>query len=309
MPFPPARYATATGRTSFLLRQIITTGYVICGYRNSQPWTSVNQVTHSTDTTVDYGSPMPNSTAYPAGMADDNFAYVLKANNGVGGSSTANNRYSMRTNTGTTFAGSPVSVANGGTAMHQEQTRAWVNPHTNAGVLMRFNFASATFISNIGQSYGQQGASGGSSFYGENHGYQYGDGDSSVCGFRLNFATETQQSTNVYGAHGQQKAISSKVGKGYAGSEGNYAGGNSLRRFNLTTETNIGNVSKPITNCGEEDHDMGQAHQYMLGNYNGEQNNRSWRFNYATDSGYEGGGTMQSKGVPGRSSAYSAQRS
>ncbi len=30
---------------------------------------------------------------------------------------------------------------------------------------------------------------------------------------------------------------------------------------------------------------------------------------YATDSGYEGGGGMQSKGVPGRSSGYSSQRS
>jgi len=111
------------------------------------------------------------------------------------------------------------------------------------------------------------------------------------------------------GAHGQQKAISSKLNYVYAGNEGSYNGGYNLRRFSIATETNVGNVSKPIGNCGEEDFDMGQNWQYMLGNYNGEQNNRSWRFNYATDSGYEGGSSMQSKGVPGRSSAYSAQRS
>jgi hypothetical protein len=144
-----------------------------------------------------------------------------------------------------------------------------------------------------------------SAFYHEKYGYHYGDDN----GVRLTFATETQAQSPCNGVHGQQKAISSKLTYLYAGNEGNYAGGYNLRRFNVVTETNVGNVSKPIGNCGEEDFDMGQNWQYMLGNYNGEQNNRSWRFNYATDSGYEGGGSMQSKGVPGRSSAQNGYRS
>ena len=100
MPFPQTRYLRggAGGPVSFLLRQVITKGYVLAGYRNSSPWTSVNEVTHSTDTTIDLGSPLNNSTAYPGGMADDTFAYVLKANNTVGGSSSQTNRYNMRTN-------------------------------------------------------------------------------------------------------------------------------------------------------------------------------------------------------------------
>jgi hypothetical protein len=75
------------------------------------------------------------------------------------------------------------------------------------------------------------------------------------------------------------------VGKGYCGNEGTYNGGYNLRRWNVFTETNIGNVAKPHPNCGEENFTMGQDHQYMLGNYDGAQNNTSWKFTYATDSG------------------------
>jgi len=75
------------------------------------------------------------------------------------------------------------------------------------------------------------------------------------------------------------------VGKGYVGNEGTYNGGYNLRGRNFFTETNIGNVAKPHGNCGEENFTMGQDHQYMLGNYDGVQNNTSWKFTYATDSG------------------------
>jgi hypothetical protein len=47
---------------------------------------------------------------------------------------------------------------------------------------------------------------------------------------------------------------------------------------------------------------MGQNHQYMLGMYNGAQNNISWRFNYATESGFQGGASMEPKGKGGASS-------
>jgi hypothetical protein len=304
MPFPPARYSTASGVKSFFLRQVITKGYVLAGYRNSQPWTSVNEVTHSTDTTIDLGGPLNNSTSYPGGMCDDTFAYVLKANNTVGGNSSQTNKYNMRTNVSVIGPSAPYNVGNAGTIMHKEQEYAYGKPADGNAAIMKFNFTTQSWMSSLGAAYGANGETM-SAFYHEKYGYHYGNNN----GVRLTFATEAQASSPMYGAHGQQKAISSKLSYVYAGNEGDYAGGYNLRRFSVVTETNVGNVSKPIGNCGEEDFDMGQNWQYMLGNYNGEQNNRSWRFNYATDSGYEGGGSMQSKGVPGRSSAYSAQRS
>ena len=47
---------------------------------------------------------------------------------------------------------------------------------------------------------------------------------------------------------------------------------------------------------------MGQAHQYCHGQYDGAQNNRSWKFNYNTESGTELSGSSLRTGVPGGSS-------
>lgn len=305
MPFPQNRYMGGSGGPkSFLLRQVITTGYVLAGYRNSSPWTNVNRTAHSTDTTVDLGNQLNNSTAYPGGMCDDTFAYVLKANNGVGGNSSQTNRYSMRTESSQIGPSAPYNVGNSGTIMHQEQTRAYGAPADGNNAIMRFQFSTQTWLSSIGKACGNSGQTM-SAIYHETKGFHYGDDN----GVKLTFATEAQACSPCNGVHGQQKGISSKLNYLYAGNEGNYSGGYNLRRFSVATESNVGNVSKPIGNSGEENFDMGQAHQYMVGMYNGEQNNRAWRFNYATDSGYEGGGSMQSKGVPGRSSAYSAYRS
>ena len=77
----------------------------------------------------------------------------------------------------------------------------------------------------------------------------------------------------------------SKLGYAYCGNEGGYNGGYNLRRWNLLTDTNIGTFAKPQPNCGEENFTMGQNHQYMLGNYDGVQNNESWKIVYATDTG------------------------
>jgi hypothetical protein len=41
----------------------------------------------------------------------------------------------------------------------------------------------------------------------------------------------------------------------------------------------------------------------MIGMYNGLQNNISWRFNYATESGFQAGSTLEPKGNAGMSSA------
>jgi hypothetical protein len=125
------------------------------------------------------------------------------------------------------------------------------------------------------------GGDGGSAFSDENFGY----GWTSSAGIKMSFATETIQSSSQWGAHSQQKGISSKVGKGYAGNEGSYNGGYNLRRWSNANDTNIGNVAKPHPNCGEENFTMGQDHQYMLGNYDGAQNNTSWKFFYSTDTG------------------------
>jgi hypothetical protein len=53
---------------------------------------------------------------------------------------------------------------------------------------------------------------------------------------------------------------------------------------------------------------MGQDHQYMLGMYNGAQNNIAWKFMYASESGAQGGASMEPKGKPGASSGHCSWR-
>jgi hypothetical protein len=103
--------------------------------------------------------------------------------------------------------------------------------------------------------------------------------------------------------NGQQKGISSKWGKGYMGNEGTYNEGYNLRRYVAATDS-YWTVSKPVGNSGEENFDMGQNWQYMMGMYNGAQNNVGWKFTYSSDTGYELGSGSVRTGVPGGSSGH-----
>jgi hypothetical protein len=173
--------------------------------------------------------------------------------------------------------------------LFQETLFAWIFGGAVAAV-EKFNFTNETMYLNLYNAYTStnvQNSSitsslGAAGFSDENYGYGYG----SESGMKLFFATDTMNVKQQWGASGQQKGISSKVGKGYAGNEGSYNGGYNLRRWTTSNDTNIGTVVKPDSSgCGEENFTMGQDWQYMLGNYNGVQNNNSWKFYYATDSG------------------------
>jgi hypothetical protein len=165
--------------------------------------------------------------------------------------------------------------------MHKETEFAWIFAGNRTEV-EKFNLTNESLVTSYAATSINSG-DGAGGFSDENFGYGYSNGGN----IKMNFSTETITSGQPsWSAHGQQKGISSKVGKGYAGNEGSYNGGYNLRRWDLSTDTNIGNVTKPHPNCGEENFTMGQDWQYMLGNYDGSgQNNISWKFWYATDSG------------------------
>ncbi len=76
----------------------------------------------------------------------------------------------------------------------------------------------------------------------------------------------------------------------------------------MNTNSTSGTIGKPVGNSGEENFSMGQDHQYMTGMFNGLQNNISWRFNYGSESGFQGGSSMEPKGQAGQSSAVCAWR-
>ena len=93
--------------------------------------------------------------------------------------------------------------------------------------------------------------------------------------------------------------LASKHGKNYSGNGGNHSQG--AVRFNNTTGADIATYTK-VYSSGEENYEMGQDHGYMLGNYNGQQNNQTTKMVYATDTESALGFASQPKGHFGLSS-------
>ena len=283
-------------RVAFKYRTIITTSYTAGGYKDASPWKSVERTTNATDQTVFVGNLMDYPSSYSSGGCSYSklFMWSVNTDNLWKSATTVDGTYTtgidMVNETAYTHQSKwdLVNARDQMGTLFQETLFAWIFGGSVAAV-EKFNFVNETMYLNLYNAYTSTNAMNSSitsslgcaGFSDENYGYGYG----SESGMKLFFATDSMNLKQQWGASGQQKGISSKVGKGYAGNEGTYNGGYNLRRWDYATETNLGNVVKPYPNCGEENFTMGQDHQYMIGNYDGLQNNESWKFYYATDSG------------------------
>lgn len=275
------------GLTAFKYRQIINYSYLAGGYKDSSPWKNVHKTVNSTDQTSHIGELLDYPASYTSGACSKVIFFVWSVNtdNAFKGPGSVDGTYTsainMATDTNYTHqAKFDITIARSDVGtMFKETSLAYLFTGGSATVEI-FNLETESVVTSYTLST-INGGDGGSAFSDEHHGY----GWVSSAGVKLNFATETFTSSTHWSAHSQQKGISSKLDKGYAGNEGSYAGGYNLRRWSNNTDTNLGNVAKPHPNCGEENFTMGQDWQYMLGNYDGAQNNTSWKFTYATDTG------------------------
>ena len=286
-----------TDRTAFKYRQILNYSYLAGGYKSASPWKNVHKATNATDQTVHLGELLDYPANYTSGACSKTKLFIWSSN--------TDNAHKGATNVHSTHT-SGIDMVNETTYAHQSK---WdlLNARDDCGTLFKetefayifggsvatvekFNLTNETMYTTYypgGSPYVTTTTSitstlGMSGFSDENYGYGYG----SQSGNKCHFATDVFETTTHWGTSGQQKAISSKVGKGYCGNEGTYQGGYNLRRWDAFTETNIGNVSKPRGNSGEENFALGQDHQYMLGCYaDSVQNNDSWKFTYSTDTG------------------------
>ena len=276
-----------SANTAFKYRTIINYAYLAGGYKDSSPWKNVHKTIAATDQTSHVGALLDYPASYTKGACSKTILWVFSVNTGGGwtGPTTVSDTWNAAVNMSndTTYAHQTKwdlrSARSDMAVMWKETEFAWVVAGGSTSV-DKLNMSNETIVTgyNVTSFDSSEGAS---AFSDENYSYPYYSG----AGYKFAFATETFAGGSVWGAHGQQKGISSKVGKGYAGNEGSYNGGYNLRRWTTSNDTNIGTVAKPDQNTGEENFTMGQDWQYMLGNYNGAQNNNSWKFYYATDSG------------------------
>ena len=265
------------GQEAYKYRQIINYSYLAGGYKSSSPWKNVHKTVNATDQTSHLGELLDYPASYTSGACSKTIFFVWSVNTDGAWKSASNihgtttSAINMVTDTNYTHQ-STFDLANARSdlaTMHKEHDMAYV--FSGGSTTMEFfNLTTESLVTNQTLTT-INGSDGGSAFSDETHGY----GWTSSAGIKMTFATETISSSSHWGNHSQQKGISSKLGKGYAGNEGSYSGGYNLRRWSNITDTNIGNVSKPHPNCGEENFTMGQDWQYMLGNYDGAQNNTS----------------------------------
>ena len=301
--------AGSSGASPFLTRQVITTGFVMGGYQSSSPWKNVNTMVHATDVMTNNGDVLPTPSSYTSGVCSLTTGYLWGADTAWPGTTTNTVNFHMTTYSGSTGP-SKMYARNDCATLFKEHEMAWI-VGGGAAQVDTMNLTTATMYSHQGQSSlsGDGAQEGCASHSGETAAYVWQDTNDNR---KFTFGTGTTCSistpSNSPGFHSQQKGFSTKLGKGYAGNEGSYNGGNSLRVWNYTTETVQSTVAKPVTNSGEENYDMGQAHQYMMGNYDGAQNNRGHKFTYATDSGSELGSGSLRTGVAGGSSGHCVWR-
>jgi hypothetical protein len=299
-----SRSYTMTLTTPWKFRQIITRGFTISGYRDAIPFRSCNRTTHSNDTTTSLGDLTDRSFNYKGAAVGLSVIYSFGTTNAHNASSNHTSAFDMRLEV--QFGNrmnSNKTVGMCAVAFH-EYYWAWMSGGGNDAT-EEYNLMTETRTSNnIGA--GLAGAAGATAglwcMNGEDFSIYY-DGSNQRTFTHATRTMSTRSAGNPSNSH-QQKSVQSKNGVAWAGGDGSYAGGFFFRQTNMVTNTltSSNSGSKPIQNCGEENPDIGQEHQYVIGTFDGLQNNRAWRFNYATGTGFEGGASMQSKGVPGRSS-------
>jgi hypothetical protein len=288
----------------FQQREIITTSYMAGGYKDAVPWNNVNRTLSATDTTTNLGdNSMERTFNYQSGACSSTALFVFGAGNGHVVSSNYIVAFNMISETQLTSGFSRNMAASrvyAGT-LFQEKQLAFVAGGGSANI-EQFNLTTQT-ISSLGINYDNVSAWGISH---ENYGLFFTSNSAST----FTFATKTIASRGgtAPSNHHQQKSLQSKLAFAYCGNEGDYAGGNNFRRTNMITNITSGTVPKPVTNSGEENLTLGQDHQYMIGMYNGLQNSISWRWSYATESGYRGTSQMEPKGKVGASSGVCGHR-
>ena len=283
----------------FLYRTIITTGYVLGGYQNSTPWRNGNRVAHATNVVTNLGDVLPYAAGYYSGAVNLTTHYQFGTN--TLGASTTIGAFNMATESNAGWIGDMRVSRDSTGCVFKETQFAYICNGGSAAVDV-FNLTNGTIYKDKMGPDSTGGENVGGALSDEVSGYIW----TTSYNNKLMFATGVSwymTDTHIRGNHGYMQGCNSKLRKGWASNDGTSYQGYQFRRFNYVTDANVGLATKPVSNSGEENYDMGQDHNYMLGCHDGAQNNRSGRWDYTTETGYELGAGSVSTGVGGRSSA------
>jgi len=283
-------------------RQIINVAYTGGGYKDGSPWRQIHRTNAATHQTTNLGIQMDHPGSYISGACSDTtfFLWSTPSDNSHFTPSTRTSAFHMYTETGKSHLDqyNSYSDRNDSSTSFKETFLAFhAGGDRSDGEV--FNLATearqTTFSTDLGGT--------GSAFSDRDYGYHWDDSK----GRKFNHQTFSSSGSSHWSAHGQQKGMPTKIRLGYCGNEGSYNAGYNLRTWNLVTDSSVDTFSKYRANCGEENFTMGQDWGYMIGNYDGAQNNGTWLQYYHTNSRTDVGG-LQPTANAGQSSGHCGWR-
>jgi hypothetical protein len=281
-------------------------GYTLGGYKSSSPWKNVNRTVFATDTTIDLGDKLSHAGSYVSGTFSDIDAFVFGTQDSYPGSSTQTSAMNMWTETGWTVGTINLQNArdSSATIRHDSTNKSYTSgggPNSTDVLDMNTNTMLA-----LGAAPGNAANHSGA-FWGEHTGYWTLGGTKRS----FNMVSETWGAWSTPSGINQcQKGLSSKKGHGYIGRDGDCGSDSGFDKYNDSNGTHIAlnAPGKPHGSMGEENWMIGQEKGYLMGQYNGVQNNNSGWVHYTNNTMATLGDVGSRKGVPGGSSATCTAR-
>ena len=318
----PGQIATSTGIDSWRYRSLITHGYISGGYKGSQPWRSMNKTWHNNDTTMYTGEQVDRAAAYCDGTWSDFNGYIHGTVNSYAGNSSHTSSYNLHTGI----------CRNQGDGRFSQYSYGYEgdSPKNVMGYNVTGGWQMDAGRNDCGCATAQK----------EQAGYITGGGSSTTN--KLHFATEIMYNTSNSGDSGDFVAGCGMESRSYfawrnssqkyithsndSWSNQNFAGSNrgwckalptKWGHFYIGTDDNVttplrkvrGSDGGAISNynrsraAGEENMEMGQDWGYKLGDFDGQQNNHTEKWDYSNDSITTMGFATRPKGHYGQSSA------
>ena len=318
----PGQTAQSTGVDTWRYRSLITHGYISGGYKGSQPWRSMNKTWHNNDTTMYTGEQVDRAAAYCDGTWSDFNGYIHGTVNSYAGNSSHTSSYNLHTGI----------CRNQGDGRFSQYSYGYEgdNPRTVMGYNVTGGWQMNAGRNDCGCATAQK----------EQAGYITGGGSSTTN--KLHFATEIMYNTSNSGDGGDfvagcgmesrsyfswrnssqkyiQHSNDSWSNQGFAGNNRGWCKALPTKwgHFYIGTSNNVttpirkvrGSDGAALSNynrsraAGEENMEMGQDWGYKLGDYNGQQNNQTEKWNYSNDSITAMGAATRPKGHYGQSSA------
>ena len=318
----PGQTAQSTGVDTWRYRSLITHGYISGGYKGSQPWRSMNKTWHNNDTTMYTGEQVDRAAAYCDGTWSDFNGYIHGTVNSYAGNSSHTSSYNLHTGI----------CRNQGDGRFSQYSYGYEgdNPRTVMGYNVTGGWQMNAGRNDCGCATAQK----------EQAGYITGGGSSTTN--KLHFATEIMYNTNNSGDSGDfvagcgmesrsyfswrnssqkyiQHSNDSWSNQGFAGNNRGWCKALPTKwgHFYIGTSNNVttpirkvrGSDGAALSNynrsraAGEENMEMGQDWGYKLGDFDGQQNNHTEKWNYSNDSISTMGFATRPKGHYGQSSA------